>query len=40
MPGLIRIPQVPLPQGKKIEDHTESNENADLNPLLRVDFGK
>jgi len=36
----IRIPQVPSPQIKKIEDDTESDENANLNPRLRVNFGK
>jgi hypothetical protein len=34
--GFIRIPQVPSPQVKEIEDDTESNENADLDPLLRI----
>jgi hypothetical protein len=38
--GFIRIPQVPPPQVKKIEDDTESNQNGDLNPLLRIDLGE
>jgi hypothetical protein len=38
--GFVGIPEVPPPQVKKIEGDAESNENGNLNPLLRIDFGK
>jgi hypothetical protein len=37
---LIRIPQVPAPQVKEIEDDTEPDENGDLNPGLRINLRK
>jgi hypothetical protein len=36
--GFIWIPEVPSTKIKKIEDETESDENANLNPLLRIEF--
>jgi hypothetical protein len=33
----IRIPEIPLPQVKKIEEETESQEDRNLHPFLRID---
>jgi hypothetical protein len=38
IPGLIWVPEIPSTNIKEIEDETDSYQEGDLDPFLRIDF--